>query len=73
MQERQIEPVDLWMEKINEQLSAGTLDVSTFDNRGLIQELLSSALHDLFILFVILAILALFVTLLLAPKLNSDG
>lgn len=71
MQERQIEPIDVWMEKLNTQLSAGTMEVSTFEHAGLIQELLMSALHDLFFVFVILALLALLVTLLMAPKFHS--
>lgn len=71
MQERLIEPIDVWMEKLNTQLSAGTMEVSAFEHAGLIQELLMSALHDLFFVFVILALLALLVTLLMAPKFHS--
>ena len=61
----QLENVDVFMERLNKQLSAGTMDGYTIDREGVLQELLFLAVHNLFFVFVILSILALLVTLFL--------
>ena len=65
LKERQVEEMEGLLERLNQQLSAGTMGGFSIDQQGMLQELLMSVLHQLFGLFVVLAVIALLVSLFL--------